>query len=56
MDVRASNPELVNFQTSLRFFYDLAGQCNDHCVKDYKNKSLDNNERECVTTCFAKQM
>ena len=55
MDIRANNAELMNHQTKLRFFYDLAGQCNEHCVKDYKEKSLTTEEKDCVTSCFAKQ-
>ena len=42
MDVRAANPELMTMQTQLRFFYDLALECNSHCVKDYDAKALDN--------------
>ena len=56
MDTRASTPELMKLQTSLRFFYDAAAQCNNHCVKTYDTKALNNDERECVTTCFSKQM
>ena len=54
MDTRASTPELMKLQTSLRFFYEQAAQCNNHCVKTYDTKALNNDERECVTTCFSK--
>ena len=56
MDVRANTPELMALQTQLKYFYSLAQQCNEHCVKTYDVKSLDNEERECVTTCYKKQM
>jgi len=56
MDTRASNPDLVNLQSKLRMFYELAAQCNDHCVKTYNSKALDDNEVECVKTCYKKQM
>lgn len=56
MDTRANTPELMSLQTQLRYFYDLAHQCNNHCVKNYDTKNMDNEERECVTTCYKKQM
>ena len=54
MDIRADTPALMNKQTQMRFFYDLALECNNHCVKDYEQKALDNAERACVTTCYKK--
>ena len=54
MDIRASNPDLMRLQTELRFFYDQAQECNNHCVKSYDTKNLDNAERQCVQTCFSK--
>lgn len=54
MDSRAITPELMNFQSQMRFFYDLALECNQNCVTSYNSKNLDNAEKECVVACFKK--
>ena len=56
MDSNAQTPELMTMQTQLRYFYQLAQQCNEHCVSNYDTKNLDNEERACVETCYKKQM
>ena len=56
MDTRASDPGLMNLQTNLRYFYELAHQCNSKCVTNFDSKNLDNEERACVQTCYQKQM
>ena len=52
----AANAKFVDFQASTRFFFDTSAQCFDHCVKSFKSKELDMNEKECVNSCFTKQM
>ena len=52
----AANQRFVDFQASTRFFFDASSQCFDHCVKSFKQKELDMNEKECVNSCFTKQM
>ena len=54
MDSNAQTPELMTIQTQLRYFYQLAQQCNEHCVSNYETKNLDNEERACVETCYKK--
>ena len=39
----------------LRYFYDSAGHCFDHCVKTFDAKELSANEKGCVNICFSKQ-
>ena len=56
MDNRATTPELQLQQTSLRFYYDSVLKCNTHCVKNYTSKNMSDEERECVSTCYSKQM
>ena len=55
MDTSA-NQKFVDFQASTRFFFDTSAQCFDHCVKSFNSKELDMNEKECVNSCFTKQM
>lgn len=55
MDIRASTPELMNLQTKLRSFYEMAAECNNHCVKKYDQKNLNTDEQDCVFTCYNKQ-
>ena len=55
MDATA-NTRFVDFQASTRFFFDTSAQCFDHCVKNFDAKELDMNEKECVNSCFTKQM
>ena len=51
-----SNQKFLDFQASTRFFFDTSAQCFDHCVKSFQAKELDMNEKECVNSCFTKQM
>jgi hypothetical protein len=39
-----------------RFFNDAASECYTHCVKDYENKEMSLTEKNCVNTCYKKQM
>lgn len=39
-----------------RFFVDTASECVTHCVSDYSNKELTLTEKNCVNTCYRKQM
>ena len=56
MDSYATTPQLMNMQSQMRFFNDLALQCGQKCVSEYESKSLSLPERTCVETCFkAKQ-
>ena len=55
MDSHAITPDQMNLQSSLRFFHELAAECNTQCITDYQNKNLDNDEKACVKTCFKKQ-
>ena len=52
----AQSQKFIDFQASTRFFFDTSAACFDHCVKSFKSKELDMNEKECVNTCFTKQM
>ena len=56
MSTSAANARLADFQASTRFFFDTSAQCFDHCVKNFQTKELDMNEKECVNSCFTKQM
>ena len=51
-----ANQRFVDFQASTRFFFDTSSACFDHCVKTFNQKELDMNEKECVNSCFTKQM
>jgi len=55
MDSRATSPELMNMQTQMRFFFDLALECNQRCVSSYDSKNLDGDETACVKSCFNQQ-
>ena len=55
MDTHATTPTLINMQSQLRFFNDLALECNNRCVANFDSKNLDNDERACVKSCFKKQ-
>ena len=46
----------IDFQASAKYFFDTAGQCFDHCVKNFDSKDLNASEKICVNTCFTKQM
>ena len=55
MDVSQSS-NFLNFQSNTKYFFDSAGHCFDHCVKNFDNKELSANEKACVNSCFGKQM
>lgn len=50
------NARFVDFQASTKYFFDTAGQCFDHCIKNFEQKDLTAVEKNCVNTCFTKQM
>ena len=52
----AANIRFVDYQDSTRFFFDQSAQCFDVCVKNFNSQELDMNEKECVNSCFNKQM
>ena len=47
---------LSDFQIKSLQFYEIAEKCDKHCIKDYKSRELSEHEKDCVTSCFAKQM
>ena len=55
MDSRANTPELIQVQSQLRFFYNLAQECNQQCVTNFESKNLGDEERDCISACFKKQ-
>lgn len=56
MDTHAKTPETIKMQQQLRFFFDLALECNNTCISNYDGKFLTEGERECVENCYTKQM
>lgn len=52
----ADNTKFIDFQASSKYFFDTAGQCFDHCVKQFDSKDLNASEKNCVNACFTKQM
>lgn len=52
----ADNSKFIDYQASAKYFFDTASQCFEHCVKGFESKELDAKERNCVNTCFTKQM
>ena len=49
-----SKANFVDFQTTTKYFFDIAQQCFDHCVKDFSNKDLTTAEKDRTQACFAK--
>lgn len=47
---------LVDFQTSTKYFFDTAQQCFDHCIKDFSSKDMNPQEKECTQGCITKQL
>ena len=52
----ARNQQFIDFQASAKYFFDTSAQCFDHCIKNYDSKELSSTEKNCVNTCFTKQM
>ena len=52
----SANQRFVDFQASTRYFFDTSAHCFDHCIKSFKSKELNMNEKECINQCFMKQM
>ena len=55
MDI-TNNASFLDFQSNTKYFFDSAGHCFDHCIKNFDDKELSSNEKSCVNTCFSKQM
>jgi hypothetical protein len=55
MDCPTTPLEAYRMATS-RFFNDAASECYTHCVKDYESKEMSLTEKNCVNTCYKKQM
>ena len=56
MEQAGDSAKLIDFQASTKYFFDTASQCFTHCVKDFNDKELSANEKNCVNQCFTKQM
>lgn len=52
----SGNTKFLDFQAQTKYFFDIAQQCFDHCVKDFENKDLTGAEKGCTKACFTKQM
>jgi hypothetical protein len=55
MDCPTTTQEAFSMATK-RFFNDAASECYTHCVKDFLNKEMNLSEKNCVNTCYKKQM
>lgn len=56
MDPTGTNTKFIDFQSQTKYFFDVAQQCFDMCIKDFESKDLSNAERGCTKACFSKQM
>lgn len=46
----------LDLQTTERYLFEAASECNDHCVKSFDSKDLLLSEKNCIQACFSKQM
>lgn len=46
----------IDFQSQAKYFFDISAQCFDLCIKNFNDKDLTAPEKQCVNSCFTKQM
>ncbi len=46
----------IDMETTQKYLFEAAAECNEHCVKSFDSKDLVLSEKNCIQACFSKQM